>query len=256
MTTELSPPLLKADNIYLKDGERVLLRDVSLSIAPGEIISLIGPNGAGKTTLLNILLGLRSPTSGDVSRRNDLRIGYMPQRLALNPQLPLTVNRFLALVDHSLVSIEKALSRTGVQHLQQMAMQNLSGGELQRVLLTRALLRKPHLLVLDEPAQGVDVSGQNALYQLIGDLRNKLACGVLMVSHDLHLVMASTDNVICLNQHICCRGHPESVSNHPAYLELFGHTASNLAAYTHHHNHTHDLHGEVIDDSESCNGRC
>ncbi|MGH1485536.1 MAG: zinc ABC transporter ATP-binding protein ZnuC [Cellvibrionaceae bacterium] len=246
-------PLISARDISLKDGDRTLLQQISLSIHSGEIITLIGPNGAGKTTLLNILLGLRKPTSGSVNRLDKLRIGYMPQRLQLNPQLPLNVERFLALAHDASpikgsaqLSIDTALERTGVSHLKKSEMQNLSGGELQRVLLARALLRKPQLLVLDEPVQGVDVSGQNKLYQLINDLRKELNCGVLMVSHDLHLVMAATDHVICLNQHICCHGHPESVSNHPAYLELFGHSASNLATYTHHHDHSHNLHGEVV----------
>lgn len=255
--------LLSASGVSLKDGERHLLQDIDLSINAGQIISLIGPNGAGKTTLLNILLGLRKPTSGQVSQSPDLRIGYMPQKLSLNPQLPLTVERFLALSQHAAQTaritkitgiqaptVTQALKRTGVEHLQAAAMQNLSGGEIQRVLLARALLRKPQLLVLDEPVQGVDINGQSQLYQLITELRDELGCGVLLVSHDLHLVMAATDHVICLNQHICCHGHPKSVSSHPAYLALFGKAASTIAAYTHKHNHSHDLHGEVVCDGD------
>jgi zinc transport system ATP-binding protein len=249
-------PLLSASHISLEDKGKVLLHDIHLRIDAGDILTLIGPNGAGKTTLLNILLGLRRPSSGSVTRLPNLRTGYMPQRLQLNPQLPLTVSRFLALVDGSLLSIDKALSRTGVVHLQQTDMSKLSGGEIQRVLLARALLRKPQLLVLDEPVQGVDIKGQNQLYQLITDLRDELGCGVLMVSHDLHLVMAATDHVICLNQHVCCHGHPESVSNHPAYLELFGNTAINLATYTHHHDHDHNLHGEVVADADTTHKHC
>ncbi len=248
-----SQALITADNISLIHGDKVLLQDINITISAGEIVTLIGPNGAGKTTLLNILLGLSSPTAGTIKRNKDCRIGYMPQRLQLNPQLPLTVDRFLSLVNSTLssvqsstISIDKALTRTGVNHLQKTDMNNLSGGEIQRVLLARALLRQPQLLVLDEPVQGVDINGQNQLYQLISDIRDELNCGVLMVSHDLHLVMAATDHVICLNQHICCHGHPESVSSHPAYLELFGDTSSNLATYTHHHDHKHDLHGKVV----------
>jgi zinc transport system ATP-binding protein len=265
--SDVDKTLISASNISLKDGNKTLLHDISLSIYAGEIITIIGPNGAGKTTLLNILLGLRKASSGEVKRINNLRIGYMPQRLQLNPQLPLTVERFLALVnvaspsttntkDSTLPTIDSALKRTGVAHLKQSDMNNLSGGEIQRVLLSRALLREPQLLVLDEPVQGVDIGGQNQLYQLINELRNELNCGVLMVSHDLHLVMAATDHVICLNQHICCHGHPESVSNHPAYLELFGHAATNLATYTHHHDHDHDLHGEVLNCTEPNHSDC
>lgn len=260
--TDQASTLIQARDIVLKDGDKVLLHNISLSIKAGEIITLIGPNGAGKTTLLNILLGLRQPSSGKVERAKDLRIGYMPQRLQLNPQLPLSVERFLSLANItslksiSPLSIDTALARTGVAHLKKNDMTNLSGGEMQRVLLARALLRQPQLLVLDEPVQGVDVGGQSQLYQLIRELRNEMNCGVLMVSHDLHLVMAATDHVICLNQHICCHGHPESVSNHPAYLELFGHTADNLATYTHHHDHDHDLHGEVLDCPEPDHLHC
>ena len=242
-------PLLKATNVSLKDGAKVLLSTIDLSIKPREIVTLIGPNGAGKTTLLNILLGLRKPSSGVVTKSKNCRIGYMPQKIQLNPLLPLTVEHFLWLVDttslKTAITINSALARTGVEHLLKTDMSNLSGGEIQRVLLARALLREPNLLVLDEPVQGVDLKGQDQLYKLISEIRDELGCGVLMVSHDLHLVMASTDNVICLNQHICCHGHPESVSNHPAYLELFGNSINHVATYTHHHDHDHDLHGEV-----------
>jgi zinc transport system ATP-binding protein len=241
--------LLKATNVSLKDGTKVLLSTIDLSIKPREIVTLIGPNGAGKTTLLNILLGLRKPSSGVVTKSKNCRIGYMPQKIQLNPLLPLTVEHFLWLVDttslKTAITINSALARTGVEHLLKTDMSNLSGGEIQRVLLARALLREPNLLVLDEPVQGVDLKGQDQLYKLISEIRDELGCGVLMVSHDLHLVMASTDNVICLNQHICCHGHPESVSNHPAYLELFGNSINHVATYTHHHDHDHDLHGEV-----------
>ena len=147
---------------------------------------------------------------------------------------------------------DKALQKTGVSELTHASMHDLSGGEMQRVLLARAILRRPQLLVLDEPVQGVDVVGQSQLYQLISQLRDDLQCGVLMVSHDLHIVMAATDHVVCLNQHVCCHGHPESVSNHPAYLELFGHsTDANVAIYTHHHDHNHDIHGCIVDETDN-----
>lgn len=243
--------LLKATNISLKEGGKVLLNAIDLEIKPREIVTLIGPNGAGKTTLLNILLGLREPSSGVVSKSKACRIGYMPQKIQLNPLLPLTVKHFLSLVKpdspKTSFTIESALKKTGVERLLKTDMTSLSGGEIQRVLLARALLREPNLLVLDEPVQGVDLKGQDQLYQLISELRDELGCGVLMVSHDLHLVMASTDNVVCLNQHICCHGHPDSVTKHPAYLELFGDSINYVATYTHHHDHEHDLHGEICE---------
>ncbi|MFT6791927.1 MAG: zinc transport system ATP-binding protein [Cellvibrionaceae bacterium] len=242
--------LIRAEAISLKDGNQELLRDINLSIHPGEIITLIGPNGAGKTSLVNVLLGLRAISSGKITRQPKLNIGYMPQKLQINPLLPLTVKRFFGLVKNQWDDMGYIFKRCGVEHLLGNSLQTLSGGELQRVLLARALLQKPQLLALDEPAQGVDVSGQSQLYQLIADFRDELDCAVLMVSHDLHLVMAATDHVICLNQHVCCHGRPESVGTHPAYLELFGDTANNLAAYTHRHDHQHDLDGAVVDVSE------
>ena len=250
-----SDQILKTTKISLNDVDKVLLNTINLSIKPREVVTLIGPNGAGKTTLLNMLLGLRAPSSGTVTKSKSCRIGYMPQRIQLNPLLPLTVEHFLALVNPSSVKTEitivSALNRTGVEHLLKTDMTNLSGGEIQRVLLARALLREPNLLVLDEPVQGVDLKGQDQLYKLISEIRDELGCGVLMVSHDLHLVMASTDNVICLNQHICCHGHPESVSNHPAYLELFGNSIHHVATYTHKHDHDHDLNGEICESAAS-----
>ena len=246
-----SDTLLEATNVSLKEGGRVLLNAIDLSIKPREIVTIIGPNGAGKTTLINILLGLLKPSSGTVSKSNTCLMGYMPQKIQLNPLLPLTVEHFLSLVNPSTskttITIDGVLKRTGVERLLKTSMTNLSGGEIQRVLLARALLREPNLLVLDEPVQGVDLKGQDQLYKLISEIRDELGCGVLMVSHDLHLVMASTDNVICLNQHICCHGHPDSVTNHPAYLELFGDSIHHVATYTHHHDHDHDLHGEICE---------
>ena len=239
--------LIEAKALSLKLGERTILESIQLTLAAGKITTLIGPNGAGKTSLVRVLLGLQKPTHGQLWRQPGLRIGYMPQKLHIDPSLPLTAGRFLQLGGAEASQLTEALALTGVEHLLGSPMQLLSGGEVQRVLLTRALARQPQLLVLDEPVQGVDVNGQVALYNLINNIRKTRGCGVLMVSHDLHLVMAHTDEVICLNQHVCCYGHPESVTSHPAYLELFGvKAAQTLAVYTHHHDHKHNLHGDVV----------
>lgn len=211
-------------------------------------MTLLGPNGAGKSTLVRVVLGLVKPDKGTMSCEPRLRIGYVPQKLHLDPILPLTVDRFMRLRPGvKKTDILPALERVGAIHLQHAPMQKLSGGENQRVLLARALLNTPQLLVLDEPTQGVDVNGQLALYNLIDSLRHELGCAVLMVSHDLHLVMAKTDDVLCLNQHICCSGTPEAVSLHPEFISMFGrHGAEQLAVYRHHHNHRHDIQGHII----------
>ncbi len=239
--------LLSAESISKKFGERQVLQDINLKISQGQIVTLIGPNGAGKTTLVRIILGLLQADSGSIFQRAALRIGYMPQKMHVEPTLPLTVLRFLQLAlktDRAL--IDRTLIELNIAHLLQQQLVSISGGELQRVLLARALLRNPHILILDEPAQGVDLAGQAELYQLISDISNQQGCGVLMISHDLHLVMSATDEVVCLNHHVCCQGKPEHVSNDPAYLELFGANASrNLAVYTHHHNHEHDITGNI-----------
>ncbi len=240
--------LLRARGITKQFGERKVLDNIDLEIKQGQILTLIGPNGAGKTTLVRITLGLLSADSGSISQRRNLRVGYMPQRLHIKPTLPLTVARFLRLGGHQNDAvIADCLKKLHVPHLVDQQMVEISGGELQRVLLARALLRKPELLILDEPAQGVDVAGQAELYALIDEISAEQDCGVLMISHDLHLVMSATDEVICLNHHVCCHGKPEQVSNDPAYLDLFGaRTAENIAVYTHNHTHEHDIAGAVI----------
>ena len=246
--------ILHLENLCVTIGRKAIIDDINLSLENGEIVSLIGPNGAGKTTLVRAILGLLKPSSGRIKKRAGLRIGYMPQRLHLEKTIPLTVQRFLKMTKHTRYDdIADVLQKVGAEHTAQRPIQGISGGELQRVLLARALLRKPHLLVLDEPAQGVDISGQAELYRLISNLRDELDCAVLMVSHDLHLVMSSTDRVICMNHHICCSGHPEHVSNDPAYQELFGlEAAEGLALYAHHHDHDHDPEGNVIHSKEPC----
>ena len=239
--------LLSASGINKSLAARQLLQNIDLEIREGQIVSLIGPTGAGKTTLVRVLLGLLTADSGKIFHRPQLRIGYMPQQLSIKSTLPITVHRFLRLANPSSADrIDTALQQLDISRLAQQQLISISGGELQRVLLARALLRDPHLLILDEPAQGVDIAGQAELYELIGKIRNQNGCGVLMISHDLHLVMSSTDEVICLNHHVCCHGKPDQVSSDPAFLELFGaQVSTNLAVYTHHHNHEHDIAGEV-----------
>jgi zinc transport system ATP-binding protein len=239
--------LISATAINKSFGDREILHNIDLNIYPGQILTLIGPNGAGKTTLVRILLGLLSADSGTIKRLASLRIGYMPQKVSIEATLPLTVLRFLKLARfRGQDEIKAKLKLLKIDHLKDRQLVSISGGELQRVLLARALLRDPHLLILDEPAQGVDLAGQIELYQLIGEIRRQQDCGVIMISHDLHLVMSATDEVICLNHHVCCHGKPEHVSNDPAYLDLFGAEASrDLAVYTHHHDHEHDIAGEI-----------
>jgi len=239
--------LLQTQNLSLLVGERKLLSNISLTVSKGEIVTVIGPNGAGKTTLLRVLLGLIPANSGSIFKKPKLRIGYLPQKVSVDPILPLSVSRIMNLTGNfSSLQIENALEETGVDSLKNKPVFQLSGGEFQRVMLARALLRSPELLVLDEPVQGVDYMGESELYNLIGKLRKSHGCGVLMVSHDLHVVMASTDRVLCLNQHICCEGQPEDVSRHPEYLRLFGlDSGSALAIYSHHHDHTHHLSGNL-----------
>jgi zinc transport system ATP-binding protein len=240
--------LLDLRDIGFQVGTRHILHNIFLQLARGQIVTLIGPNGAGKTTLVKIAMGLLQPTEGQVLMSPALRIGYMPQRLQVDATMPINVERFLRLAAHAgRGDIGTVLEEVGASALLKARLQDLSGGELQRVLLARALLGEPQLLVLDEPTQGVDLKGQAELYRLIGQIRDRHQCGVLMVSHDLHLVMAATDEVICLNQHVCCHGHPEQVSHHPAYLELFGpRGAEAMAIYTHYHQHHHELSGDIV----------
>jgi zinc transport system ATP-binding protein len=248
--------LITLNKVNKAFAERPVLQNISMQLMQGEITTLIGPNGAGKSTLVRLILGLIKPDSGSVTPAPQLNIGYMPQKINIDPSLPISTCRFLQLANTSHKACHEALEMVGISHLAKSPIQTLSGGELQRALLARAILRKPNFLVLDEPVQGVDITGQNALYKMIGDLSKSLNCGVLMVSHDLHLVMSATDKVICLNQHICCQGRPEQVTQDPAYIDIFGQTT---AIYSHHHNHQHSIHGEVLDDQgvhqhgEGCN---
>lgn len=224
---------------------RSLLDHISFQLFPRSLTSIVGPNGAGKSTLVKLAVGELSPTRGTITQQQGLRIGYVPQRFAPSRTLPMTAGDFLALGNKRGADLnrrmQKRLAQTGFHRPLSHDLQACSGGELQRLLLARAIMRTPDLLILDEPLQGVDLAGQSVLYRLIADLKEELDCAVLMVSHDLHFVMADTDHVICLNGHICCEGHPEAVSEHPEYRKLIDNAgADNLGIYTHHHDHQHD----------------
>lgn len=253
----MTSPLMTLEGVNKSFSSKHVLQNISLQLNQGEITTLIGPNGAGKSTLVRIVLGLLPPDSGTVRPAANLNVGYMPQKLHIDPTLPISTCRFLQLANTSHSACHSALESVGIGHLAATPIQKLSGGEMQRTLLARAILRKPNLLVLDEPVQGVDVNGQNALYKMIGELSTSLNCAVLMVSHDLHIVMSATDRVICLNRHICCHGRPEHVSQDPAYLDIFGQLpisgqtvlSGQTALYAHNHDHQHSVHGEVLDAS-------
>lgn len=238
--------LVELTEVGLTADNTVILERISFALHRGEILTLVGPNGAGKSSLVKLVLKLKAASTGVLWRKSGLRIGYVPQKLHLDPVLPLTVARFLSLSHGRRITVAQALAMVGAERLAERAMQALSGGEMQRVLLARALMMEPELLILDEPAQGVDIHGQTELYALIKQLSDQLNCGVLMVSHDLHLVMASTHQVICLNQHICCHGEPEHVARHPEFARLFGRPElAQLAVYTHHHDCDDEHHGDV-----------
>jgi zinc transport system ATP-binding protein len=242
-----SRELVRGANLGVERAGRWLVRHVDLIVREGEIVTLIGPNGSGKSTTAKMILGLLQPDEGEVRFEGLPSMGYVPQSLKIDPALPLTVWRLMTLTrSFNLVEIEQALGEVGAGHCLNRSVQNLSGGEFQRVLLARAILARPRLLVLDEPVQGVDYAGEIALYELIGSLRDRLDCGILLISHDLHIVMAATDTVICLNGHVCCSGTPQLVANDPEYTALFGaRAADTLAVYHHRHDHHHHADGSI-----------
>ena len=239
--------LIALDDAGLFRSGKWLVHGVTMTVEPGEIVTLIGPNGSGKSTTAKLALGIQRPDAGTAVQRPGLRIGYVPQKLAIDWTLPLTVKRFMSLTQRvSETEAQIAMEATSISHLETAEIRTLSGGEFQRVMLARAIARRPELLVLDEPVQGVDFNGEIALYELIKNIRDDLNCGVLLISHDLHVVMAATDRVICLNGHVCCSGTPKNVASSSEYKTLFGSRATaGLAIYEHSHDHEHLPDGTV-----------
>ena len=234
--------LVNVENLSVRYGARTVLSHVSLNVQPGEIVTIVGPNGSGKTSLLRAIIGAVKPTKGRVTRGADVRIGYVPQRLHIDATLPMTVARFLRLPGGaSPAAINDALTQAGVPDLSAAQMSALSGGQFQRVLLARALINRPDILLLDEATQGLDQPGSAAFYQQIEAVRRDTGCAILMISHELHVVMSASDRVICLNGHVCCEGTPAVVASAPEYRALFGTgTGGALALYRHDHDHEHD----------------
>lgn len=248
--------LISAQNLCLRYGDRLVLDKVDITIGRGEIVTLVGLNGCGKSTLVRVLLGLMTPDVGSVWRAPRLTIGYTPQDLSTDRTFPITVARFLTLGGRvSRESLVAVLEEVGAGNVIDNQLSEISGGELHRVALARALLRKPDILVLDEPVAGVDASRQADLYDLIKEIRDRRGCGVLLVSHDLNLVMAATDRVVCLNQHVCCTGQPHDVVRDPAFQTLFGVAlAESMAVYRHSHDHEHGDSGQVAPLDEAPEG--
>ena len=250
--TRLSPDrgdlLIRGRNIGVRDGNAWRVRHVDISISRGEIVTLLGPNGSGKSTIAKVISGILAADEGEMERRPGLTLGYAPQKFNIDWTFPLTPRRLLCLTrPHSAGEIRDALEMVDAAHLLDAPVQHLSGGEFQRVSLARAMISTPDLLVLDEPVQGVDFAGQSALYQLIGKVRDNIGCGVLLISHDLHVVMAQTDKVVCLNGHVCCSGTPADMMNNRQFAEMFGPDPSHtLAIYHHQHDHAHGPDGTIL----------
>ena len=246
MENENKKTLLQVEKAGLILNSRTLVEGVSLKVRQGEIVTLIGPNGSGKSTTAKIALGIYKNTMGNVKKFTN-KIGYVPQKISIDWTLPIRVIDFMFLTKNLTdEQINNALNLTGVKHLKQKNLSILSGGEFQRVLIARAIAKKPELLVMDEPVQGVDFKGEIAIYELIKKISEDLKCGILLISHDLHMVMSATDHVICLNGHVCCSGKPHIVAQDEKYKELFGDRASKvLTLYEHKHDHTHSQDGTI-----------
>jgi zinc transport system ATP-binding protein len=238
--------LVKLNNAGFKQNDKWLVEGVSLTVEKGKIVTLIGPNGSGKSTTAKIALGIYKNIEGSVEKYTN-KVGYVPQKISIDWTLPLRVYDFMLLTENiKEEAIDEALTLTGVIHLKNKNLGNLSGGEFQRVLIARAISKKPELLVLDEPVQGVDYTGEIALYELIKRISDSLNCGILLISHDLHTVMTATDHVVCLNGHVCCSGTPMDVAKNNEYKTLFGEQASQiLSVYEHKHDHVHLDKGEI-----------
>lgn len=250
--------LINLTNAGVCRGNRWLVRGIDLHIRAGEIVTIIGPNGAGKSTTAKLVVGALRADEGQVERPTNLRVGYVPQKLHIDPSLPMRVRRLMGLTSRVTdEAIDAALEAVGIANLANSYVQDLSGGEFQRALLARAMLRNPDLLVLDEPVQGVDFASEVMLYKLIKQIRDRTGCGVLMISHDLHIVMADTDTVLCLNGHICCSGSPDNIVANPEYIRLFGAgDAGALAVYQHEHDHIHLPDGRVQHSDGSISESC
>lgn len=238
--------LVKLENASVEKNKKILVKNISFEVKQGEIVTLIGPNGSGKTTTAKMALGINENFEGNVQRYTS-QIGYVPQKVVIDWTLPIRVNDFMQLTSKiNPEEINEALDFTGVDHLKNKNLNELSGGEFQRILIARAIAKKPELLVLDEPVQGVDFKGEISLYELIRSISKKTNCGILLISHDLHVVMSATDYVVCLNGHICCSGTPKKVANSDQYKELFGDRASTmLSIYEHNHDHSHSTDGTI-----------
>jgi len=234
--------LIEVKDLSVRYGARTVLSHVSLRVERGEIVTIVGPNGSGKTSLLRAIIGAVKPSQGRVIQGDGVKIGYVPQKLHIDETLPITVARFLKLPGGvTATDITQALAQAGVPNMAKAQLSQLSGGQFQRVLLARALIGEPDLLLLDEATQGLDQRGSASFYQQIEHVRQETGCAVLMISHELHVVMSASDRVICLNGHVCCEGTPAVVASAPEYRALFGTgTGGALALYRHEHDHGHD----------------